>query len=411
MGSVIIPNLATAWYVPGIYINVELGRQPPSAAGQIRKVLIIGTSDLGEAEEGKLYPVTRLASKSTDPVAEPDMRSAEDLFGKDEDDPLATSLYWMAYAAFTANPLVSLYAVKVGTTETYAAVLSPIGGPICTRRFHYIVVEENTTSPGGAPEELGDYLRAQAMPEVGFRQQGIIGDAAPNCPSSGNPSYMDPRLQWVWSPQDEYTPSSPQEPYQPSKDGYYQFMLSASTAALRSRKESSDPAVNLCYEAVPGIPAPETLARKSELNDAIRLGWTPLVPSGSDVVILRSVTTAADASQNTYPVLDTTKVTVTDFVADNIQIKMLNRYKGFKLAPDTDIPPPSRTATPNGVKASLLEWLREHERAGQITLVTDLAERIKVEIADNDDGRLNFEVPEDVIGIFAVGAGNITQIG
>ena len=68
-------------------------------------------------------------------------------------------------------------------------------------------------------------------------------------------------------------------------------------------------------------------------------------------------------------------------------------------------------ATPNGVKNSILEWLRMNEKAGLITLVTDLADRVQVEIDPNDDSRLNFEVPEDVIGIFAVGAGNIIQIG
>ena len=127
------------------------------------------------------------------------------------------------------------------------------------------------------------------------------------------------------------------------------------------------------------------------------------------MVILRSVTCAANATAG--QVIDTGKVTVSDFIADDIEIKMASRYKGFKLSPDTDIPLPSRVTTPSGIKRSLLEWLRMSEKAGRITRVTELAPAIKVEIDTEVSGRVNFEIPEDVVDIFAVGAGNIIQIG
>jgi len=62
------------------------------------------------------------------------------------------------------------------------------------------------------------------------------------------------------------------------------------------------------------------------------------------------------------------------------------------------------------IKQSLLEWLRENEKAGRITRVTELADAIKVELDLEVPGRVNFEIPEDVVDIFAVGAGNIIQI-
>lgn len=410
MGEVIIPGFPTGMLVPGIYINVELGRQPPSAAGAVRKVLLVGQNAEGTATAGKVYKVSRL--RSNDPDTPPnDPGSAEGLFGRNEDNPLETRLFWMAQAAFSANPLVDLYAVKVingDTSYDYSKILNATTGPFTNQRFHYIVVDE----VGKAPD-LVAYLEAMAKPLIGFRQQGIIGHHQKGIPDIDTTAgARSQRLQYVWSPQG--TPST-----EKFKKGqfYYGMMLGAAMASRRARLESVDPAVNLCMEELPGVPVPppENNATKTVLNNSgISLGLTPFVPRGSEVVILRSVTTLATVNITpvpTYPVLDTTKVTVTDFVADDLELKMLNRYTGFKLAPDTDIPPPAMTATPNGIRSSLIEWLREHEKAGRITTVSDLAERVLVEIDEEVPGRVNFQIPEDVIEILAVGAGNIIQIG
>lgn len=423
MGEVIIPGFPTGMLVPGIYINVELGRQPPSAAGAVRKVLLVGTNtddadvDCGTAAAGQLVRVLRMQRKS-----DTDNGSAEVLFGKEVtgppvsfEGPRKAHLYWMAKAAFAANPLVSLYAIKVDASEDwdYDDVLSVTDGPAVAQQFHYIAMDD-----AAKQADLINYLEGLAHPIYGIRQQGIVANYGFTIP-------VDPltqrsqRLQYVWSPQKRNT--TPAQTWQQEladmKKGvlYVSEMLAAAMGAIRSRQESVDPAVNLSMEKVPGVPtAPsENAATKADLNSqCLTLGITPLVTQGSSSVILRSVTTEATTDTGAiYPVLDTTKVTVTDFVADDVELKMLNRYTGFKLAPDTDIPPPARTATPNGVKSSLLEWLREHEKAGRITMVSDLAERVLVEIDEEVPGRLNFQIPEDVIEIFAVGAGNIIQIG
>ena len=78
MGNIIIPGFPTGMLVPGIYMNVELGRQPPSAAGVVRKVLLVGTNPGDDSSSsssssstseytkpepkavvGKVYPVSR----------------------------------------------------------------------------------------------------------------------------------------------------------------------------------------------------------------------------------------------------------------------------------------------------------------------------------------------------------------
>ena len=55
--------------------------------------------------------------------------------------------------------------------------------------------------------------------------------------------------------------------------------------------------------------------------------------------------------------------------------------------------------------------MRNHQANGIVVLNDDLVDRIQVEIDEDVDGRVNFEIPEDVIEIFAVGAGNLVQIG
>ena len=41
MGT-IYTNVPGSWYVPGIYVNVDLGRGTPSAALQSRRVMLVG---------------------------------------------------------------------------------------------------------------------------------------------------------------------------------------------------------------------------------------------------------------------------------------------------------------------------------------------------------------------------------
>ncbi len=442
MGTIAIPGFPTGMLVPGIYINVELGKAPPSAAGTVRRVLLIGKNSAGAADAGKLYKVSRLSSRAANSTVNPDMASAQDLFGVDEvlinkNDISSvptkenTGLYWMCKAALKANPFVALYAIKVdGSDVKYANVLDINEGVVAGQRFHYIAVDSATDAVAGdVADDLAAYLRGLANPISGLRQQGIIGSVAKST-TAPTLSFSEPRAQHVWAPfgndtafldssvalEDtdiQSTSTDDDNMKWALKKGLYYTdgMLAAAVAATRAKHEAVDPAVNLCKEPILGMPKvpKEHQVKRTALNKALQDGTTPLVTVAGKTAILRSVTTAA--SDVLSPVLDTVKVTVSDYVADDIEVKMISRYTGFKLAPDTDVAPPPRTATPNLIKGSLIEWLRNHQASGLIVLVDELAERVKVEIDDNVDGRVNFEIPEDVIEIFAVGAGNVIQIG
>jgi len=497
MGT-IYTGLGPSWYVPGIYINVELGMAPPSAAAIPRRVLIIGTKTDESASgvaDNDLHLVSSIAN-------------ASDLFGP------GSELHLMAQAAFQANPAVELWAyvqaapsgakamtsnfiataaaasdgtltvsvlgqtcrvkiaagdlavdvapkvaaafnsqlenlpyeaerlppepdppdgnfrfvakvdgegwngpevvLEAGSTglefnQTSAALaggseeedlengaFDADNSPLFTKRFHYVVVP---TVSAGSVTALFGFLNAQADSKVGFRQQGLFGTRKdlPTVLSDYKTSpneIREARVQCIWAKNNAYFPGQ----------------LSAAAASVRCLWESTDPAVNLCLRPIPSVPPSvgEDLPTITQKNLALSNGITPLIPDGTEMVFLRSVTMADIYA--THPVLDTGKVTVSDFLADDIQIKMRSRYKGFKLAPDSDLPLPAKTTSPSAIKRSLLEWLRESEAAGRITRVTELAEQIKVEIDSDVSGRVNFEIPEDVVDIFAVGAGNIIQI-
>jgi len=109
-----------------------------------------------------------------------------------------------------------------------------------------------------------------------------------------------------------------------------------------------------------------------------------------------------------YEVLDTNKVTTSDFVADDLEMKILDRYRSFKLARDSDAALPPRTITPSVVRKAIAGWMREYASRGFIKNVEENIQKIRCELGDTD-GRLNFEVPEAVVDICAVTAGNLIR--
>ncbi len=273
-----------------------------------------------------------------------------------------------------------------------------------TERFHYVVIPYNDGTEGNENvKALRVFLANQADPQIGFRQQGIFavsekgtGVTWPNV----RLDLVEPRLQCVFAPGSWTTDGN----YTPGQ-------LAAAMAATRAKHESADPAVNLCLRDVPGVPMTldKNMYTRTDMNGAIADGVTMLAPFQGRMVIIRSVTTSANDDR--CRVFDTGKVTVSDYVADDIEVKMSTRYKGFKLSPDTDMPLPSRVTTPSLIQISLVEWLRALEAQGLVVRVGELADQIRVEIDEDVPGRVNFEIPEDVIDILAVGAGNVIQVG
>ncbi|MCP4680122.1 MAG: hypothetical protein GY854_32440 [Deltaproteobacteria bacterium] len=268
------------------------------------------------------------------------------------------------------------------------------------QRFHYIVVantDEDQLS------KLRGQLDSIANPKIGLRAQAVFGwnraldEGATNSVDLAG-TLNSPRMQCVWSKGSAIPPGE----------------LAAAMAGHRAWMEAGYPAVNLSGHTIVGVPRPRLpsdLPSHRDLDTALHSGVTPLNMRGTEMSIVRSVTTCSrnETGGGSYELLDTNKVTTSDYIADDVAIRMEDRYKGFKLSPDTDAPIPSRTATPMSVRKSIIEWLREYEKKGLVRRVNESIEAVKVEISDEADGRIDFEVPEAVVDICAVTAGNLIR--
>ncbi len=268
------------------------------------------------------------------------------------------------------------------------------------QRFHYIVVANTDEEQ---LSKLREKLDTIANPKTGLRAQAIFGwnrwlDVGTTNAVDLAGALNSPRMQCVWSKGAAFPPGE----------------LAAAVAAHRAWMEAGYPAANLSGHTVVGVPRPRLpsdLPSYRDLDTALHSGVTPLNMQGTEMTIVRSVTTCSTnlSGGGSYELLDTNKITTSDYIADDIAIRMEDRYNGFKLAPDTDAPIPARTATPRSVRRSIVEWLREYEKKGLVRRVDECIEAVKVEISDEADGRIDFEVPEAVVDICAVTAGNLIR--
>jgi len=156
-------------------------------------------------------------------------------------------------------------------------------------------------------------LRTQAGPTVGIRQQAVCASRAAYASAVTIATGLnEPRMQMVWHYNGDDLPS----------------VIAASVAAYRANAEGINRAKPYSAQhgdVIVGLrPQPEVADRPTppELMNALNNGLTPLQVLGDGTcAIHRGITTRSlDALSNpNYSVLDTSKVTVTDFVADELQ--------------------------------------------------------------------------------------------
>lgn len=205
----------------------------------------------------------------------------------------------------------------------------------------------------------------------------------------------------------------------------YPGCIAAALAAYRARYESSDPAANISGEEIPGLhpsPRPTDVPTGTELQNAINNGLTPIAKTaGGGMRLVRNCTTRTlDADGNPdYRVLDAHKVSVADFVADDLEVFLADRFRGFKLAdddPDGELPP-NGVATPATIKDAfagrLVGYDAGNPRASVVLLenTEDNLAQLVVERATAPAGRVNASVPIDVIDhLLQIGA-DVRQVG
>lgn len=296
------------------------------------------------------------------------------------------------------------YLASGATSDTPATALATA----LASRVHYIVSGYDDATN---IDLLKTHVLAQALPETGRRTRVI-------CAFSGSfangitlaTGRNEPRVQVIQHVGCE-SPTSE---------------IAAAFAGVLSRYESLSCAYNLDGIEVPGIvasprtaDAPTSGNKQGAVNNGVTL-LTGTAP-GSSLRIMRSVTSKSlDAStQPDYRVLDTSKVAVPDFIADDLAVFIADRFPNALIAPDdpNGEPPAAGTVTPAMMKDALYERLRSYDAGNRqavlalLTGVDDLVDQLVVEIAATPAGRFNVAVPLDVVdGLHQVGV-DVRQLG
>lgn len=157
----------------------------------------------------------------------------------------------------------------------------------------------------------------------------------------------------------------------------------------------------------------------SELRTLLDAGITPLAPSflnpGYSQVV-KSITTYCRTASNaiTRAVHDTSKVTVADQVAENIEERILAEFPSKNIAPEPNpyrAPPNENVVYLSMVRASVLAQLREDERDGLITSVTENADAVQLDQDSDDPTKVYATIPINVIPHFHTFAGEVQQTG
>jgi phage tail sheath gpL-like len=194
--------------------------------------------------------------------------------------------------------------------------------------------------------------------------------------------------------------------------------VAAALAGAITAERSSDRAANLDDVAILGLkpqPALDDVPTAAEQNSALNNGLTPLITVNGEIRIVRSVTnyhldgTGADD----FSILDSHKVDVADFIGDVIEQNFATRYKGFKISahPTDGTAPPAKVATPVTVRDFLYIQLVSAEEQALLEGVEALKSQLVVELDVNTAGRMNADIPINVIDHFHQLGANVAQVG
>lgn len=279
-------------------------------------------------------------------------------------------------------------------------------------KFDRIVSAQNDTV---ALDALLSQVNTQAGAGTQIRQQVICASAD----TLGNATTLatgrnQARLQIVWHK------NSQNPPEEVAAQACAARLSGDSLAGGTCSGETDDPAANLDGVRLRTIKAQfdaTDLPSASDYESAMHNGLTPLRPASSGfTAIRRSITSRSlDAnSQANYAVLDTTYVTVADYIADDLRSDLTNTYRHFKLASDAadgTAPKTANTVTPSQIRKRILAKLHEYQNdLGIIRNVDNHVAQLAVVENSSSPGRVDMEIPEETIPGLHILAGNVRQV-
>lgn len=257
------------------------------------------------------------------------------------------------------------------------------------------------------------HVNAQAGPTVQLLEQALVGSTATlaDCTTFATGRNAS-RLQVVWN-------HATVIPCWEVAAQVCAARLAGDAAAGGSRVgEASDPAANLDFMELATVLTARVVGDQptaTEIENALNNGITPVGASGSRPgygVIVRSITSRSLLSGTpNYAVLDTSSVTVPDYIADTLRADLAVTFAGCKLSPDSDSAPTApRVVTPSIVRARIAQKLKEAEAAAILINVDANLPLLVVEANALVPGRLDCEIPAAVIPGLHLIAGNVRQL-
>ena len=203
------------------------------------------------------------------------------------------------------------------SNTTILGVINPL-------KYYYIVSAAEDASQFGA---LVTQVNTQALPVNNIRQRSFAGSVAASVATVNTigVAINAPRAEIVWQKSSDWTPAE----------------LAASCSAIYALLENSGVKPRNNYSGFPSsttdsavwsIPAPRSAvgASPTDVRSALANGVTPIgrYTTGSAYLVKRITTKSLTGAVNDYRIRDAHKVTICDFIGDNIQVKTQIQFGG-----------------------------------------------------------------------------------
>jgi phage tail sheath gpL-like len=315
--------------------------------------------------------------------------------------------------------------ITIGT-PTFACSTTAVGVPqwsaafaaieASTRKFAYIVPASATLADlNTGTGNLRDRIGADALAGVRKRMQVILGNKGTQGQAATFSSGFDTgtvaanepgiRFQTLWF----------------ASGLVEEWVQAARWCSIRAGMEEIDPNVKLCNIVLTGaVPPPAALADPTslEVEAALGSGCSPITydHDNSTCTLVLSITCkdltggAAD-----YRSWTTNKITVCDYIADDLEVYEGDKYAAFRVAnddPSTGLPPanlPKLTTTPSLIGDCVCDRLNlTHAAAGLIELVPRTAVTVTRNIAVPT--RVDHWADVEVVPWWLQGAGELHEV-
>ena len=303
----------------------------------------------------------------------------------------------------TVTPGTVTYFTGGTTADDNTAALATIA----STRFYWIASAAEDSTQFKA---LCDQIGTAALPITGIRQRAFAGYNGTQANAITITTAVNNGRAEMWHLQDSDVPP---------------FRIAARAAAIAAMYEVMPrPRHNFNgfgnqngENSIWTMPAPRSgrVPSPTALNTALQSGLTPIGvnPGGTTYVVKRATTRFMSGSNVDLRVRDPHKVSVCDFFADALQLKLNTQFSGKDLGADpakgAHVPGPD-VATPGGVKSAIVGLVDDFNDNDQLQNADAIKAGIVVQRSGVNANRLETRTPLQVIPLLDQTTNAIDQI-